>query len=217
MFCFFYSGYIQHLVLWQEGLSTDRSADGEVRMIINSYCMNEIRRLLATVCPFFFFLSTCMHELNFSVYTSCFTSHPGLWNRKQTMLRERHQRGQRPGEPMESQNHDPLTSWSCSAKPRRNTKEWGSTIFFFICSLFVCWEHVWWNCGIYFFCLLNQRPGIWGLNGTKISTIYSSCCLIETYLQVKLNTVTLFFWAMGHWRWSLSLWGLFDKLNCLLM
>lgn len=56
---------------------------------------------------------------------SCFTSLPGLWNKKQTMPRESHQRGQSHGGPMVSQNRGPSTSWNSSAKPRRNTKEWG--------------------------------------------------------------------------------------------
>lgn len=56
---------------------------------------------------------------------SCFNSVPGLWNKKQTMPRKSHLRGQSRGEPMESQNPAASISWSCSAKPRKNTRGWG--------------------------------------------------------------------------------------------
>lgn len=108
--CLFYSGDLQYLVLWQKGLSTYRPADGQVNTHTRADCAD---------------LKTALLWLQNRNALSHFYCAAELWSKKRATPREGHQSGQNFTGRMGSQSRGLLTSWSSSAKPRRNTREWG--------------------------------------------------------------------------------------------
>lgn len=128
------SGNLQHLVLRQERLSTDCTADGQVSN--PDRCIEVPSSLLSRWTKVFGFAlvvearleKNMSHELlSVSVERESLWNCPqGSWSKKQSMPREGHRREQNHRGPMVSRSRGQSTSWSCSAKPRRNTRGWGA-------------------------------------------------------------------------------------------